>query len=386
MPGAAPSLWRTFGAGLGALFAAPAQAEEARGPLELDAGYTSDSFANAGGGRKRGLAQMGLLELSLGVDGADLGLEGARFFASAQWVHGSSLSDRLAGDGQVASNIDAPDGVRPFEAWMSFPVTAKSYVKAGLVDLNGEFDVQQVGSLFLNSSHGIGPDFSQSGRNGPSIFPTTSTAVVAGWSDERWSLRFGLFDAVAGDPDRPRRTVVRFPGQTGLLLVGEADLRVKDSALIRVGAWTYTTRFETLPTHGAGTMLARRGNRGLYAMAEGTLGRVGGKPLRGWVRAGLAEAEINPIAQYLGGGMALGEEGEGWGIAVARASLGESALGVPGQPRPRRAETNVELTYAWVVSDRLTIQPDLQYVFNPGWDRRAGDAILVGTRLSLSLF
>jgi porin len=50
-------------------------------------------------------------------------------------------------------------------------------VKIGLYDLNSEFDVIEAAALFLNPSHGIGPDFAQSGRNGPSIFPVTSLAI-----------------------------------------------------------------------------------------------------------------------------------------------------------------------------------------------------------------
>jgi carbohydrate-selective porin OprB len=47
-------------------------------------------------------------------------------------------------------------------------------VLAGLYELNSEFYRLQSAGLFLNSSFGIGPEFSQSGLEGPSIFPSTS--------------------------------------------------------------------------------------------------------------------------------------------------------------------------------------------------------------------
>ena len=47
----------------------------------------------------------------------------------------------------------------------------------GRYDLNSEFYRLQSASLFLNSSFGIGPEFSQSGLEGPSIFPNTSVGA-----------------------------------------------------------------------------------------------------------------------------------------------------------------------------------------------------------------
>ena len=46
----------------------------------------------------------------------------------------------------------------------------------GRYDLNTEFYRLQSAGLFLNSSFGVGPEFSQSGRSGPSIYPNTTFA------------------------------------------------------------------------------------------------------------------------------------------------------------------------------------------------------------------
>ena len=65
-----------------------------------------------------------------------------------------------------------------YEAWFEQTLfDDRLSFKAGLYDLNTEFDVVETAGLFINSSHGIGPDFSQSGVNGPSIFPTTSLGI-----------------------------------------------------------------------------------------------------------------------------------------------------------------------------------------------------------------
>jgi porin len=377
-------VWARAVAACGALAAAPAFAEPADRGLKLGATYTSDSFANLQGGLRTGFSQMGLLELTAEAAGGALGVEGAEAFASVQYVHGRSLSNRLVGDAQVSSNIDAPDGVRLFEAWLSVPLGRDGYVKAGLIDLNGEFDVQDVGALFLNSSHGIGPDFSQSGLNGPSIFPATSSAVVAGVNKGRLSLRAGIFDAVAGDPERPRRTVVRFPGESGLLLVGEAEFRPSRTTQVQLGAWSYTSAFDTLPD-AVGGVERRRGNRGAYISAESRLGSFGDHSVDGWVRAGTAETRFNPIGLYLGGGIAAGPDDRRFGLAIAHARLGARA-GLGPDDRPEHAETVVEMTFSRAIGDWFIVQPDVQYIINPRFDRSLRDSLAAGVRIQLRLF
>jgi porin len=367
------------------LTASPARAQEPAPTVALAGSYVSDSFTNVQGGIRRGFRQMGLLELSAEVNGAGLGFDGVQGFASLQGVHGKSLSGDLVGDAQVVSNIDAPDGLRLFEAWLSVPIGSNGYAKAGLIDLNGEFDVQTVGAMFLNSSHGIGPDFSQTGLNGPSIFPTTSTALIGGWNGEGWSARAGVFDAISGDPDRPSRTIVRLPGTSGLLMVGEAEVNLGRNAQLQVGAWRYTSKFQTIIPDENDLALERRGNQGAYAMVEGQFGKLANAPFTAWVRTGVAETAFNPIGVYVGGGLAVGEERSRLGLALAHARLGRPALQAISSG-PRRAETIIELTYSRAVGEKLVVQPDVQYVINPGFEPGLGNALVAGIRLQLELF
>lgn len=359
-------------AAAGAFAAAPALAEEPKRGFSLGVDYTGDTFANLQGGKRPGVRAFGLAEITAEYESA-----GATAFANVQYVHGKSLSDHLVGDAQVNSNIDAPDGLRLFEAWVSIPFSDEGYVKAGLIDLNSEFDVQDVGALFVNSSHGIGPDFSQSGRNGPSIFPTTSTAVMVSFKRGNWSVRAGAFDAVSGNPDHPARTVVRIPGETGFLLVGEAEFRISEIAELQVGAWTYTREFERVD----GSDRTAEG-RGAYAMVEAQVSRISGQPLHAWVRVGTASAAANPIGVYAGGGLVFGPEARRAGLALSHARLGSTAR----TPGTEGAETIIEATYAHAINDRLIVQPDVQYVINPGFDRQLRNALVAGVRLQLRLF
>src|SRR5437763_14453026 len=81
----------------------------------------------------------------------------------------------LTGDAQGVSNMVAPPGVRIEEAWLQRNFLGNRLsVLIGRYDLNSEFYRLNPAGLFLNSSFGIGPEFGESGRAGPSIFPDTS--------------------------------------------------------------------------------------------------------------------------------------------------------------------------------------------------------------------
>lgn len=355
-------------------------------PADITFAYTLDQFANLEGGLERGIAVLGKADLSIALDGAALGAAGISVYANGQFVHGRALSGDLVGDAQVVSNIEAIPALRLFEAWVDFALVGTGIrLKSGLVDLNSEFDIQKAGSFFLNSSHGIGPDFSQSGRNGPSIFPTTATAVIARRSAGPWELKLGLFDSQAGEPARPRRTVIRFPGRTGLLMVGQVERTLGRTLVVRAGAWRYSDRFErVLPVAVPGK--ARAFSHGAFVTAESALGRIGNRPVTGWARIGLASPAANPIAATLSGGVVAGGDRLRAGIALSHARQGNPALTLArsAELAAVRSETNVELSMGARASDRLWVQPDVQVVFNPGF--RGGEiAVAAGVRFRLDI-
>ncbi|ARS27502.1 hypothetical protein KC8_09385 [Sphingomonas sp. KC8] len=357
-------------------------------PVQIGGSYIADGFANIDGGRKRGTAYLGLAELTIEADGGAVGLAGTTLHAAINHAHGRPLSAELVGDGQAVSNIEALPALRLFEAWVSTPLAPGVDAKAGLVDLNSEFDVQPVGGLFLHSSHGIGADFAQSGLNGPSIYPATSLALIGRFSRDGWIGRIGVFDAVAGHPGHPGRPVLRLPPHRGVLLVAEAEHALPGHIIAKVGAWGYTSHFHAIMAGTAGAPISTRGSRGVYASVQGQLaGAPGEAVLDGWVRAGIATARINPVGCYLGGGVTYGTDVARVGAAVAHARLGDPAMraAVGSGIHPRRAETSIELTYARRMTRWLTVQPDVQYVIDPGWRGDRRDALVAGLRLIVSL-
>lgn len=373
---------------LSALLACPAAANERQDVGRSSVEYVADVFVNTAGGKRQGTALLGKLEARVMSPETLFGLNGAHASAAVQYTHGRLLSDSLVGDAQTISNIEAVSALRLYEAWVALPVAARTSIKLGVIDLNTEFDVQEFGLHFINSSHGIGPEFSQSGLNGPSIFPTTATGMVLRHATSaNVTFRVGLFDGVAGDPANPRRTVIRFPSIRGALSTAELDLPVGSGSRLRVGGWRYTRKIDEIGAFDSGGPAPRHRSAGAYAMIEGPLaGRDTDKPVNGWLRLGVADARVSPISTSIVGGVTFGDEGRKWGIAFAHARLGKrSRLGDTVTAKLDRAETNVELSYAHAINDRLTLQPDVQFVRNPGWEPGRRDALVLGLRITAGL-
>lgn len=149
--------------------------------LTLAARATLDSWDVASGGIARGTVLLDKVQASGTLNGAAIGFAGFRAHVQVLRIGGKSLSDRV-GDIQTVSNIEAIGATRLFEAWVEQAVGTPGHggsIRAGLIDLNSEFDAIDPSSVFLNASHGIGPDLSASGRNGPSNYPVTSSRCAA---------------------------------------------------------------------------------------------------------------------------------------------------------------------------------------------------------------
>ena len=371
-------------------------------PVNLSVVYTGEIWYNARGGIRQGWRYLDNLDLTLTVD-ADraLGWHGATLFVYGLYNNGRALSGDLVGDEQIVSNIET--GVRAarlYQVWVEQRFAGdRASIKAGLYDLNTEFDTSNVGSLSLLSSHGIGPEFAQSGRNGPSIFPVTSLAVRGEYRpSDTWLVRAAVLDGVPGDPAHPGRTAIELRRRDGALLVGELAY-VHGETKAALGYWRYTAGFARF---GVQSALAppgeAHGNDGAYLVLERRLTHAGYGPaddkrgLSGFVQAGFADARFNRVARYLGGGLvytgiARSAGDDRLGLTLARASFGSryrasrDAAGV----HVAHAESVVELTYRTPIEPWLTLQPDVQYVVHPSAERTLRDALALGLRFEIGL-
>lgn len=354
--------------------------EQEEKPVLIEAAYTSELMAVVSGGRRAGARYLDNLDLTITADMEEVaGLNGTTIFLYGLYNNGTSISD-LAGDAFAVSNIETGvEAVRLYEAWVEKRFTSGLSLKAGLYDLNSEFDALESSALFVGSAHGIGADISQAGLNGPSIFPVTSLAIRAQQElTSAVTARMALFDGVPGDPVSPRATTIRLSREDGVLAIGELDFSLSGKGRLLLGHWRYSSDFEDF----AG--IEDSGNSGTYLRGEALLASNGETETRGFFRLGVASGRFNPFSAFASAGLNftnLVVQDDEAGLAVAHGWTSDEfrSATVAG-----RGETVFELTYRKAVLPFLSVQPSVQYVISPAADPLIDDAIVVGLRTVMS--
>jgi len=330
--------------------------------VTIDLAYSGEMVRHFSGGtfNRSGSVYHDNLDLMLSVDSEKLGLwQGGTLFVYGLRNHGGDPTANLIGDLQTASNIEAPDQFIVYEAWYEQQwLDGGLSILAGLHNMNSEFYVSEYGSLFLNSSFGIGPEVA--GNVTASLFPR---AALGARARIRPSASVYLQAAVY-DGDPATRSL---SAREGHMVIAEAGV-TRDDASYKIGSWLHTAdRFF------AGRLYAN--DYGAYGVVDQPLfvfdggARLGLFAHVGWVPAGR-----NAITRYAGGGVHLqalipGRDEDLLGLAVARADTHLDA------------ETTFELTYRLVLTPWLFLQPSLQWIDNPG-----GDATVRSARVGLLRF
>lgn len=374
---------------VGCLAASPAMAESADAGMRLRLAYTAEVWSDVSGGLNRGGAFLDTADVQFGADlDREIGWAGASLFVHALTTSDNSIAQKtgaLQGNSNIEAGIAA---VRLMEAWVDQAFAGDhGSLRVGLYDLNTEFDAGEVRALFLMPSHGLGADLAQAGENGPSTFPVTSLSARLNLNfDNGMYVRAAILDGVPGDPAHPKRTTIDLSARDGALLIAEVG-KSEETGRWSLGAWGFTA---TAPDLASAT--GRRHNRGAYAAIEQRLLSVEdcGFALAGSLRFGVANADTNQLSSYFGATLVAtrlfpSRPDDQLGVALAIGSTGESyrrMIAADGAS-PAPAELNVELTYNAPLTDWLIVQPDVQWVVNPGADRRTDDALVVGVRLQL---
>lgn len=380
-----------FAHGLLALVAASADASSPDAAFSTEVAYTADAWRNVSGGIASDGVYLDNLEIAVDIDAESLlGLDNTRFFLSGLYNNGETVSADKTGDLQGISNIEAGfEALRLYEAWVETQIGEEASIRFGLYGLDAEFDVLASAGLFLNGAQGTGTDIGQSGRNGPSIFPVTSLALRLYWQwDENWAVRAAVLDGVPGDPDEPGDTVVRLGDGDGALLVSELQWEDERRRLL-LGGWAYTADFDEWPAPGAPDIIERStANAGVYLRGETALGPAdSGVTVFG--RYGVAAGRYNVFGQFLGAGIewrgpieARPDHALGVAVAWAEASGDYQDAFAGSEDR----EIAIELTYRLPFGESFVLQPDIQYIINPGLDPTLDDALAVGLRIELTLW
>ncbi|MEH3102207.1 carbohydrate porin [Sphingomonas adhaesiva] len=378
------------------LMAVPASAQDedpAEPAVAFNLRYKADVLGVVHGGLRKGVRYLDNLDATMAVDLERVAkLSNTRAFVYLLYNNGTSFSPALAGDAQIVSNIETGvQAVRLYEAWIEHG-DERLAARVGLYDVSSEFDMLESSAMFVNSAFGTGTDLSQTGNNGPSIFPVTAPGVrLQGMIGEHLTLRGAVLEGTPGDPRHPGRTVIALQPRDGIFAIAEADVHAGTARLI-AGTWRYTAKFEIQrgPDDGeTGREPAMgTGNAGVYIRGEAQVAGNEERSLAAFFRLGTAAGRFNLFDHFGSVGVnARGlfeREGQGelgFGIAHARTS----ALTRSVTPDTALGETAFELSYRTKLTPHLAVQPDVQYIIDPSGSTRQRDVLVVGIRFDAIL-
>jgi porin len=114
-----------------------------------------------------------------------------------------------------------------------------------------------------------------------------------------------------------------------------------------------------------------------------------GTGLQAFGRISVAPAYRNEVEFYTDGGLAYtglipGRNQDVLGLGLSYTRLSNGLRDPQGNPYPNHYEGIVELTYQAFMTPWLNIQPDLEYIINPGALATQTNALVLGLRFNMT--
>lgn len=388
----------------------------------------SEVFGNATGGRARGAVYEGLTTASLDFDlEKTVGLSGGAARVSALQIHGRGLSTTYVYNLNTTSSIEGTHATRLFELWYDQVfLGGKVDLKLGQQSTDLEFATSSYAGLFLNASFGWPTLFAVDLPAGGPAYPLAALgARLRAKPAGPLTVMLGVFNGSPskfgqGDPQGRRNpSGTNFGLSQGVFVIGEVQYAINGGqnatglpGVYKLGAWYNSNAFtnQFLPaaaaTPGAIPPRAARADWSVYGVADQLLWRQPGSEGAGigvFARAAGAPNDRNQVSFFLDAGVTYkgvfgrGDDTIGLGLGWARISdTARSADAVlaalNGVGFIRSREVVLELTYQAPIAPWLQVQPDFQYVVNPGGGianpdrpgKRIGNAAIFGVRTNIS--
>lgn len=376
----------------------------------------SEALGNLTGGVRQGFDYDGLTTMTLQMDTQRaFGWNGGLFNVSGLQIHGNNLSAENLMSLQTASGIEADRTTRLWELWYQQKfLDDKLDVKIGQQSLDQEFMVSQNAGYFVNTMFGWPMLPSADMPAGGPAYPLSALGVRTRlYVNDSVTLLAGVYngspvlDNSAPDPQVNNCCGVSFPLNGGALAIAELQYSYPAAGAVvhtsgadslagtyKIGVWYDTESFadQRLDNIGlslanpasTGVALTHRGDYGFYAVADQMIYRSKDDPdqtFNIFVRPMIApEQDRNLISFSINAGLTVheplpGRSNDIFGIGMGSTRVSNAASGFdedfefynPGVYWPvRRWETFIEATYQYQVMPWWQIQPDIQYVINPG--------------------
>jgi porin len=388
----------------------------ARHGVEVGGVYYGEAFGNWGG-FDQGVEYDGVLELYVKADMHKLGFwRGLCFHADGYQIHGNSITAANIGSLMPVSNLEATDATRLFELWFEQHMFSdKLAVKFGQLAADAEFVISEGGGYFLNGTWGWPSITAADLPSGGPAYPLATPGVrVAVNPNDRFGVMVAVYNGDPAppcaneDPQRCNDHGLDFELDDPPLLMAEGAYKYNQSRLagtVKIGGWHHFGEFEDQRFDSGGALIAVTGNAGrpldhnwgLYGIIDQLIWRVPGsedpKGVGVFARVIGAPADRNLIDFYADGGVTFtgmipGRPDDAFAIGFAYTNISDdvSAFDVDfGEPVARNYEALIEICYTYQINPGWSVQPNFQYIFQPGGNVAGQkDATVLGARTSIA--
>lgn len=371
--------------------------------VTLFGGYLAEVWGNTSGGIKTGAVYTGMLDFGAELDFEKVaGWHGASASTTWQWLSGQDASQDLVGNFLTVSNMAGFDTIRMMEMWFQQNLADDAVsIRLGQLTADSEFLISDYGGLFLNATFGwaalVYTNIPSGGPGSPMGVPGARVAV----KPVEW---FAFLSAVyqgnvfAQNVNR-NGFRWRLDAQQGFTFLNEAQMgwnqRKEEKGLpgrFKAGAWFQTGQYADALADSTAS-----GNSGYYFIIDQMLVRESPEGAAktdeglGWFsRTGFAPPDRNFVDYYFDSGFTYkgpvpGRDDDTAGVAFGYAQLSSGKQGgiAAGGGTPAGAEMVIEATYQLQVTPCLIVQPDVQYIINPGGATDLPNAFVIGCRASV---
>ena len=388
----------------------------ARAGIGIGGYYYGETFYNWGGFDQGGEYD-GVLELYINADMKKLGFwRGLCFLANGYQIHGNSITAANIGSLMPVSNLEATDATRLFEIWFEQHLfNDKVTVKIGQLAADAEFLISEGGGYLLERHLGLAFDHrSRPAERRARLSLATPGVRVAINPNEKLGLMVGVYNGdpappcASEDPQRCNDHGLDFELDDDPLLMVEGVYRYNQKGrlpgTVKIGGWNHFGTFEDQRFDSGGALIA------VTAMTEGRSITIGASTASSISLSGAcrearsrkASASLpassarhedrNLIDFYADGGVTFtgmipGRPDDAFAVGFAYTNISDrvSAFDVDfGEPVPRNYEALIEICYTYQINPGWSLQPNFQYIFQPGGNvAGVEDATVVGARTTI---
>jgi porin len=249
---------------------------------------------------------------------------------------------------------------------------------------------------------------------GPAYPLATPGVRVAVTPNDKMALLVGVYNGDPAppcaneDPQRCNPHGVDFELDDPPLLMIEGAYKYNQDRLagtIKIGGWNHFGEFEHQRFDSGGALIAVTGNVGrpldhnwgLYGIIDQLIWRVPGseepKGVGMFARVIGAPEDRNLIDFYFDGGVTFtgmfrNRPNDALAIGFAYTNISDTVYAFDvdfGEPVARNYEALIEICYTYEIKPGWTLQPDFQYIFQPGGNvAGVDDAAVLGARTSIN--